>query len=533
MQRTNFMLTLSLSAFGLLGQDSLRIPIDRYNTETGNCANNSCKDKAEEAAADVIETLIKRPTPSISGLLVKAPPMDTNEGRRLALKLMPDRMQGASAGVGGGTSLASLANVSELISGAMESGAFQKNTAGTVSTIRANAIGAYRLLSGDCPKGAIQAFPACVSEDHSAWRGLSVVFSFDSSRNDQTVPANAADPAKSVNALFVRARRGLAAAGIRYEFYRPANQKSKDFAKTWNDNLKNLSETGAAYGIAVEQGPAQVIVPGLADRLPAKLHALLILLPETERAAAAEKFVVDYLVMKKLSITKEKWDQYQGARKAHLKSEVQFFSDTLSRRLFTVEFTHQRPKDEPEYGNVNFIWAHTAGKHQETVTLGDPSDTVEVPNWDLTMNLGLNFFYDKNAAQKNRSLRDFHAAFQADRKLSQWKFLNTPTFTLAGYYQRLTDDSVLSFNSDSIAPGTGIVLPKPANVILKGTKGDVGLVQAKLTIPFKDSGVSFPIAITWSNRTELLNIPGNDVRGHFGFLFDMDKLLTSLQGKAK
>ena len=68
-------------------------------------------------------------------------------------------------------------------------------------------------------------------------------------------------------------------------------------------------------------------------------------------------------------------------------------------------------------------------------------------------------------------------------------------------------------------------------MILKGTKGNVGIAQAKLTIPFKDSGVSFPMAITWSNRTELLHIPGNDVRGHFGLLFDMDKLMTAFRGK--
>jgi hypothetical protein len=107
--------------------------------------------------------------------------------------------------------------------------------------------------------------------------------------------------------------------------------------------------------------------------------------------------------------------------------------------------------------------------------------------------------------------------------------LNQPTFTLAGYYQRLTDDMVLEFNSDAIAPGTIIPLPKPADAILKGTKGDVGIAQAKLSIPLSASGVSFPIAISWSNRTEFLKVPGNDVRAHFGVLFDLDKLLSSLK----
>ena len=440
----------------LAGQD-VGARIRQYNNAVRNCATAGCtavaeKDAAEEAAAGIIETLIKAPPPILAARIFPTATIDTNEARRVALRLLPDRQQGASGGMGGGTSLASLAAVSELIAGAMESGAFQKDTVGTVSTIRANAIGAYRLFTGDCPKGAIQAYPACVSEDRSAWRGLSTVFSFDSSRNDQPAPGNATDPANSVNALFLRARNGLATAGVRYEFFKRADLSANGPKETWKANLSKLKDTGAAYAAAVAEGPAKIVVPGLLDNLPAKLHAALINLPEAERRAAAEKLVMDFVIAKNLTIPKDKWDQFQSARKAHLKSEVEFFRTTLDRSLFTLEYTHRRPKDEPEYGGLTFIYGDTVGKHEETVTLDGAAETVIVPTWNLTLNAGLNFFYDKQTVQKDRSLRDFHAAFQADRKLWRWKFLNTPTFTVAGYYQRLTDDAVLSFNSDAIAP---------------------------------------------------------------------------------
>ena len=42
--------------------------------------------------------------------------------------------------------------------------------------------------------------------------------------------------------------------------------------------------------------------------------------------------------------------------------------------------------------------------------------------------------------------------------------------------------------------------------------------------PFKSTGVSFPVAVTWSNRTEL--IKGNDVSGHIGIQYDLDGLFT-------
>jgi hypothetical protein len=56
------------------------------------------------------------------------------------------------------------------------------------------------------------------------------------------------------------------------------------------------------------------------------------------------------------------------------------------------------------------------------------------------------------------------------------------------------------------------------------TKGNIGLGQAKLTIPVKGSGVQIPISLTWSNRTEL--ILENDVRGNIGITFDLDKLFA-------
>ena len=305
-------------ALQVAGQD-VEARFKQYNNAIKDCLNNDCKDAGEEAAADIIEALIKRPTPALSARILPPATLDTNEARRVALKLLPDRQEGASSGVGGGTSLASLSAVSELIAGAMESGAFQKDTVGTVSTIRANTVGTYRLFTGDCPKGALQEYPACVNEDRSSWRGLSVVFSFDSSRNDQPAPGNATDPTKSIDALFFRARRGLAAAGVRYEFYKRADLSNTGPQETWKANLRNLSATGTAYAAAVAEGPAKIVLPGLADQLPAKLHALLAKLPEANRQAAAEKFVTDFVVEKNLTIPKEKWDKFQSARKAHLR----------------------------------------------------------------------------------------------------------------------------------------------------------------------------------------------------------------------
>ncbi len=468
-----------------------------------------------ETASQLIEALI--------GAAMEPPEGDLNVLRRHALKLVANRQEGAPAGVGAGSSLVSLKSVSDLISGALDTGAFSKTTQGTVATFRANLVGTYRLFTGDCPAGAVQGYPACITENPAAWRGISIALSFDSSRQDQVSPSDPANPSGSIGAVLLRAQKGLAAANVRYEFFRPRNKHSKELAETWDKNIKDLRAKSGDYARALGEGPSLLVAEAIKEGKPAELSALLSPLPENQRLAAAQKFIADFLAGPGHQLAAEKVAAYLTARKAFLKSEVEFFQNTLDRKLFTLEFTHQRPKDEPEYGSVRFISSFTVGTHQD-----DQSD-AEVPDWEITFNAAGDFYYNSTDVQKDRRLRDFQVALQGDHKLWRWTFLSQPTFTLAGYYQRLTDDTVIQFNSDALAPGTGIPLPKPANVVLKGTKGDVGIAEAKLTIPLGSSGVSFPLAVSWSNRTELLKIKGNDVRGHFGFQFDLDKLLSSLK----
>jgi len=54
--------------------------------------------------------------------------------------------------------------------------------------------------------------------------------------------------------------------------------------------------------------------------------------------------------------------------------------------------------------------------------------------------------------------------------------------------------------------------------------------QAKLTIPIAD-GVDFPISVSYASRTALLKEA--DVRGKFGFTFDLSKILNAVRSSAK
>ena len=84
----------------------------------------------------------------------------------------------------------------------------------------------------------------------------------------------------------------------------------------------------------------------------------------------------------------------------------------------------------------------------------------------------------------------------------------------------MKEDALIIIGPGNIAPGSGIVLPNTAATLL-GTKGHIGVVQGKLTIPI-NGVMRVPISITWSNRTEL--IKEEDLRGQIGLTFDLDNV---------
>jgi len=84
----------------------------------------------------------------------------------------------------------------------------------------------------------------------------------------------------------------------------------------------------------------------------------------------------------------------------------------------------------------------------------------------------------------------------------------------------MTEDALITIGPGNVAPDSGIVLPGTAAKLL-GTKGHIGVVQGKLTIPI-NGVLKIPISVTWSNRTEL--IKEKDLRGQVGLTLDLDSI---------
>ncbi len=425
---------------------------------------------------------------------------------------------GAPAAVGAGTSLVSSGLITSLISGAMESGALQKDTAGTVNTFRVNALAAWALANNEIPRVCDALLVKCPVDLGNPLAGLSFAVSFDSSRKDQAVVAAA-------DALFLRAKRTLSSAQIRYDLYRRRLKTSDVFKSEWGKAVTLLSSNPATGEYLTElskHSGLQLKLDGLTDEklgtIATKLNAnndfVIADRPkqrEMLRTAARDGVLNEVKKIPDGDKLMTALDNYERERDKILTGVI--WSKSLS-----AEFTHQRPIDEPSYGNGRLVIATPIGRQSSTAPLSE-----------LTFNLGANMFYTPPKLQPTRHLRDIQASLQLTRRLKGWSAVNGPLLAVSGYYQYLTDNAVLELNGEQISQQTGLTIPTNASALLKDTKGSIYIGQIKLTFPVGKSGISFPIAISTSNRTELLKTKGTDVRGNFGILFDLDTLISNLK----
>lgn len=110
-------------------------------------------------------------------------------------------------------------------------------------------------------------------------------------------------------------------------------------------------------------------------------------------------------------------------------------------------------------------------------------------------------------------VRDYKFATEVDIPVPAIASLAKSTVSLSGLFQGLLQEPL----------GQQITVN---GVAVKNT-GNIVLGQAKWSFPVGTSGVTFPISITVSNRTEL--IKETNVKGTFGISYNLDSLFSKQQ----
>lgn len=449
-----------------------------------------------------------------------------------------DEQAGASATSGGTASAAEKAGISGLLTAALESGAMTQTLDQNLFTVRGNAEGLFRFLSGQ------DVLPVCfnttdTSCDPSPLNNLEFTASFDVSKsNTQTVSGQNPSGGATLAALLTSDKRQFSSASARFAIINSRDLRSKRYRDAWNtwfsQNHTALMQAGSdllaaedqiflkmqsedANGRAVTLGDSQSVYQVWLR------NANSVLLGVIPRTAAGVRLALtqqlDLLIAQMRSLHPDLDDKVLAARSAYSR----YYANTSggfelgNQPMLTLQGSYQKPSLQPDLVNAKLVFAWSP-KKKGTANPGT-----------LTLNGGVSIYtraQPKDANGNTSRWHDAQFAVQFDRPIDS-KALST--LTIGGYFQYQISPGLVNIPAGAMSPpGTTITLP-PNGAQLLSKSGTIAVVQASMTLQIPNSGIRVPIGISWSNRTELLT--GNEIRGHIGFSFDSHSIL--LLGKEK
>lgn len=438
-----------------------------------------------------------------------------------ALDEHPDRVElgeirgdlqlGALTSRAGTTSIVARPGITEFLSAALESGAVTRKADDTSFTLNVNALLLNQVLRGEIPRGCGSLDDACRQGVGRWLRGLSGSATFAVGNSSAVTSGTTTSEAAAIVD-----DNQLKALSLRYELMvRERNvatiQKALGEART--------ALQAAATAFLKGQSALETRIEGLME---AGWRAETLKLLEAESTAAGRQAVLlrQYEALARIvegsaEITQLRTAAFKEYR-AYVVVQNKLLAEKLYRKALTVDYLHERPSGQPALEQVRVVFSTPLGRK-----LVDGLE-ARAPKGAFTMNAGVSFFNPQVDPDDGWKVRDTQFSAALDWTPKQTGTLRT-TVTVAYYFQYMVANGVLKFDKTAITPGgAAIPLPKAA-IELLNTKGDIHVGQVRVSIP-ATTGVSFPLAITYSNRTELVKADKGFWQGHAGVSYDLGAL---------
>jgi hypothetical protein len=201
---------------------------------------------------------------------------------------------------------------------------------------------------------------------------------------------------------------------------------------------------------------------------------------------------------------------------AYQAGEDKYFESLRKDPVLSVEYDYNRPASAPSNSTFRLIYGQNVGKTLTLTANGAASIYNSQPS---------------SAIPGASLLRDVQIAGEASYDFSKGKKLSLIGNSLASaayYFQDQTSPAILNVTPGTPVSGVTFVgLPSSATQVY-GQTGKVHIVQGRFTYTPGTSGVSIPISISWSNRTELVVNANSIWRGQVGISYDFDSLFSGL-----
>jgi len=443
---------------------------------------------------------------------------------------------GGNASSGGSTNLVSKPTTPDFLSMASESGAFTDTINGTTVTLQANADGLLKFLSKQPLFAQWDNAYAYQLQPLNFAVTLNVAQTGSGTATATTGSATASTPSIS-QILLPSNNASFSSFTASYQIYRKYNPQSSDTQKAWNDaRAKHLSDFTAlnakvaaaanAWLKALQSGawPQDLLnlqtvwhTKGKAAEASGQFEDLVAAFAPYMNSAS--QYLISTLNSQQNLIV------LNQAMLAYRAMSQELITEARGKPLASLSYSYSALPDKPATHMVKGEGAYVFKGGHRVNGKNDGTKTYS-SGTQLTGNVAAEWYAVRPTDAKYGTLRDFQAALEYDKPFGKKVDAPLGTWSLSGYGQYQWDPTVLTITAGNLAPGTNITLPNDAQVLL-GTSGWLGVAQGKLTINLSQ-GLSLPIALKWSNKTDLLG--SQDIRGQFGLSYDLSalsKLLTS------
>ncbi|MEI9980903.1 MAG: hypothetical protein WDN23_18240 [Edaphobacter sp.] len=451
---------------------------------------------------------------------------------------------GGAPSTNGSTNLASKPTVTDFLSIASELGAFTDTINGTSATLQANALGLTKYFANS------PVFERWDSKYADALQPLTFTVTLNIAQSSASeVPtagsANVNTPASIASVILPANNASFSSFGANYTIYRPYSPQDPKFQTAWSDAITSSQSALDAATVNLSKAMNALIGDAAAfkemtQNMDTPLATWHLAGAAAERSANFDGFVsayanyddafVDY-VLSRPDAPKSALALVQAVS-AFNDATIAVLNKARGTPLATISYLYSTPVQKPAIHQFTLAVSELfRGGHPIKNANGRPTGTSDntrtfMSGVQLTANFTASVYASLPTGAAYGRFRDVQFSGEFDKPFGGTLTSPRGIISAAGYGQYQYDPTVLSITQGNMVLGTDITLPGDAQVLL-GRAGWLSVVQGKLVINLSQ-GLKLPVAIKWSNRTDLLQ--ANDVRGQIGLSYDLSalsKLLSS------
>jgi hypothetical protein len=407
-----------------------------------------------------------------------------------------DKQTESAATVGGGTSAVNKGSVPWLFAFALEHGALTQSVDGNLVTMRGNIANIIKALSA---RDYLTSYE--LGQDNLFVRAVSAA-SFAVSFN--TSSGNAS-PTFSSNSI--------SNASAHLDIYNRRDPRDRKWRSAWVDLAKSaLVDVATARGrfTTLIQTNHSVEFQTWRNAAIARLAALPGAATDQEVQSALQEIAKDFAnTFGKLNDVRESGKQVLSALAAYSaeKKTVTSLIDHSPVLSFDYSYSDQSTVTLPSSPSQTF------SVNQTPPSLSGVNLTFAgylLAGSQFAVNASADLFNSTVPGTGMGRVRDYRLSGQIEVPLPEIPNLGKSSISFSGVFLALLEEPL----------GQQVLV----NAVPVSTKGNIGLFQAKWTIPIKGAGVRIPLSFTSSNRTEL--IKESEKRGSIGISFDLDNLFS-------